>query len=120
VVKKFDANGDGKLQFDEAPSRLQDKYDLLDTNGDGAIDAEEAANPGGGKAGSPNGGIPLSEIITRFDANKDGKLQHAEAPPQMQKRFKILDRNKDGVFDMEEAEYMESMRQRQSRIDVIN
>jgi Ca2+-binding EF-hand superfamily protein len=111
VVKKFDADGDGKLQYEEAPSMLKDKYDILDTNGDGAIDAEEAAHPGEGNSDTPaDEKIPLREVIIRFDTNKDGKLQYDEAPARMQKSFKFIDRNKDGVFDNAEADIIEKIR----------
>ena len=42
-MKRFDANGDGKLQKSEAPERMGRFFDRMDTNSDGAIDAEEAA-----------------------------------------------------------------------------
>jgi hypothetical protein len=40
-LREFDANGDGKIEKDELPERMQGFFDRLDTNGDGVIDAEE-------------------------------------------------------------------------------
>ncbi len=42
LIRRFDANGDGKLQRDEVPERFRGRgFDALDTNGDGVLDAEE-------------------------------------------------------------------------------
>ena len=40
-IQKFDKNGDGKLQKDELPPALQQRFDELDTNHDGALDESE-------------------------------------------------------------------------------
>ncbi len=50
-MARMDANGDGKLQKDELPERMQQMFDQLDTNGDGALDGEEiqAMRRGGGR-----------------------------------------------------------------------
>ncbi len=50
-MARMDANGDGKLQKDELPERMQSMFDRLDTNGDGALDGEEiqAMRRGGGR-----------------------------------------------------------------------
>lgn len=41
MMDRFDENGDGLLQADEAPQRIADRFDELDKNGDGALDAAE-------------------------------------------------------------------------------
>ncbi len=53
-MARMDANGDGKLQKDELPERMQPMFDRLDTNGDGALDGEEiqAMRRGGGRGQS--------------------------------------------------------------------
>ena len=50
-MARMDANGDGKLQKNELPERMQSMFDRLDTNGDGALDGEEiqAMRRGGGR-----------------------------------------------------------------------
>jgi RND family efflux transporter MFP subunit len=40
-MTQFDRDGDGKLSRDEAPERMRDSFNQLDTNGDGFIDAAE-------------------------------------------------------------------------------
>ena len=41
VMQTFDKNGDGKLEKDELPARMQEHFDELDTNHDGALDETE-------------------------------------------------------------------------------
>jgi Ca2+-binding EF-hand superfamily protein len=41
MMSMFDKNGDGKLQKDELPPRLAERFDELDTNHDGALDESE-------------------------------------------------------------------------------
>lgn len=40
-IARFDRNGDGKIDRDEAPEFLRGAFDMLDTNRDGVIDANE-------------------------------------------------------------------------------
>ena len=37
----MDANGDGKIELDEAPERMKERFAMYDTDGDGAIAGEE-------------------------------------------------------------------------------
>jgi Ca2+-binding EF-hand superfamily protein len=41
IVKMLDKNGDGKLQKEELPPFLQDRFEQLDTNHDGVLDESE-------------------------------------------------------------------------------
>jgi hypothetical protein len=61
-LSALDADKDGKISREEAPPRMQDAFDQLDSNGDGAIDAGEFAElrrrmsqmgRGGGPPGPP-------------------------------------------------------------------
>ena len=67
LVQKYDLNGDGVMQRDEAPSRLPDRaFDNLDTDGDGVLSVTEAqplsdrlqskSRGGGGRAGRARDG----------------------------------------------------------------
>jgi Ca2+-binding EF-hand superfamily protein len=40
-IKSADTNGDGKLSKEEAPDRLKDQFDRLDSNSDGQLDQAE-------------------------------------------------------------------------------
>ena len=37
----WDTNGDGRLTVDEMPERLHQRFQHMDTNGDGALDENE-------------------------------------------------------------------------------
>jgi HlyD family secretion protein len=55
-LKRIDKNSDGKVSKDEAPERLQESFDSLDTNKDGFLDAGELSKlrpPSGGAGGGP-------------------------------------------------------------------
>ena len=52
---ELDKNGDGKIQKDEFPERMQRIFDRLDTNGDGVIDKEELEAFGAGRGGDRGG-----------------------------------------------------------------
>ena len=63
-LMSFDKDGDKKISRDEAPDRMKDNFDMMDTNKDGFIDAKEQAEirkrmqqmqqqGGGGPPGGP-------------------------------------------------------------------
>jgi hypothetical protein len=52
--KELDKDGDGKISKDEAPERMQDNFDRIDSNSDGFIDMTEmqkAMGAGRGRGG---------------------------------------------------------------------
>ena len=64
-LKSFDKDGDGKVSREEAPEPMRDRFDSIDSNGDGFLDQadmdamrrrfqEGGGAPGG--AGGPPGG----------------------------------------------------------------
>ena len=46
-MMRWDADGDGRLTRDEAPERMRDRFDRIDTNSDGFIDPDEIEAMGG-------------------------------------------------------------------------
>ena len=40
---QYDKDGDRKVSREEAPERMQQFFDRMDTNGDGQLDAQEIA-----------------------------------------------------------------------------
>ncbi len=52
----------------------------------------------GGAAGAGGRGLLLENLLTRFDANKDGKIEKKEVPENLHRQFDRLDRSKDGVL----------------------
>src|SRR5204862_4561188 len=97
VLKKLDANGDGKVTADEFPRPAP--------RGGGP------GGPGRGRGGSGVGEEPpaapptpddLAATLMAFDKNKDGKLKKAELPERMQGLFERVDENKDGELTLDE------------------
>ncbi|MCP4245734.1 MAG: insulinase family protein [bacterium] len=98
-LAQFDKNADGKLQESEMPERMRTMFGRLDTNGDGAIDAQEAAAMSSGR-----GGRNLWQRIERYDTDKDQKLTRKELPEHFQRMIEHLDTNKDGALDKAEVD----------------
>ena len=46
----------------------------------------------------------LTQLLTRFDSNGDGKISLEEAPERIQNRFSTIDQNQDGTLSKEEIE----------------
>jgi hypothetical protein len=44
----------------------------------------------------------IVDLLMQLDTDRDGGLQPAEAPPRMQQRFSLLDRNQDNKLDRNE------------------
>jgi Ca2+-binding EF-hand superfamily protein len=106
--KFLDANKDGKVSRDEFAKMLT-LFDLLDTNHDGELTQEEmngfsrALNTAQTEAqNQATGGVDVTNLFTKFDKNKDGKLTPDEVTDE--RTFKALDLNKDGVVTRDEAE----------------
>ena len=119
-----DKNGDGKVSKDELPEFLQRMMERFDTNGDGAVDRQEAEaaakqfQQGGGRrpqggdrpsAGGTSDGAarPGGDFVQRLmanDKNGDGKVSKDELPEPMQRMIERVDTNNDGSVDRQEAE----------------
>lgn len=90
MMSMFDKNGDGKLQKDELPPRLADRFDELDTNHDGALDETEMKailpqlmrrlqNAGPPGAASASGGAANQRQLRRLLMQDDTKPEEKKA-----------------------------------------
>lgn len=96
------------------------REDAIDDDGADALAgappsaAMSGAAAGGPRAGEgPGGGraaMDPAAMLTRMDADRDGLLQKAEVPEQMQGFFDQLDANRDGSLDSTELAAMAAMR----------
>jgi Ca2+-binding EF-hand superfamily protein len=108
LTKFLDANKDNKVSRDEF-AKLLTLFDVLDANHDGELSQEElnglfrAINTAQSEAqNQATGGVDVSNLFTKFDKNKDGKLTADEVADE--RMFKALDLNKDGSVTRDEAE----------------
>jgi len=124
MLKKFDKNGDGKLDEDERPSReeMQEFFRSQLGGGQGGRPGGDQGGPGQGRPGageprqgrpSQGGGFgergqggrgssrPPNPVMEALDKNKDGTLSTEELK-NAAKALATLDKNKDGKIDQEE------------------
>lgn len=106
LLRRFDADRDGKVTKDEFMKDVGARFDELDLNNDGRITDEDlppAMRGRGVLTGS--GEVPRRGMGRRIqnlreaDANKDGVITRDEALAAAERRFAGLDRNKDGALD---------------------
>jgi Ca2+-binding EF-hand superfamily protein len=95
VLKNLDKNGDGKLEADEIPPRMQKFISKADTNGDGALSLDEmtAARDDFIKARFAKG-----------DKNGDGSLTEDEVGERKWARISVADTDKSGSVTLPEIE----------------
>ena len=71
-------------------ARMTQMFDRLDANDDDLVDANELANARGGR------------MLTRMDADADGRVTRDEFNIGVDAQFKTLDKNGDGVVTADE------------------
>ncbi len=142
-LKKYDKDKDGKIQQDELPARLSDEFDVLDRNGDGALDRQELEKHAMSMQrrlrpeemtivwifGADREPPTLKEVqkaytfLRKIDKDNDGKISKDEVKAVrkeiIKKRaeliFRDLDKNHDGKISKDECPSM--FRNRGEKID---
>jgi len=111
-------NPDGTQTREEALAQADARFDRMDANKDGKLDASEmmprrkmsmAAGetpppPADGAAPPPPPPAPGGRFMARFDTNGDGVVDRAEFRAQAMQRFDRIDINKDGKIDPAERQ----------------
>ena len=102
----WDANGDGIVTRDEAPEPLKARFDQIDANADGMLEADELRDVGRGRQGGGAAAVSPIARLLQFDANDDGLIGADEVPERMAQMFARFDTNRDGVIDEKELASM--------------
>ena len=97
-MQKLDLNDDGVIERSEAAAhpRLAARFDQLDSNGDGRLDAGERPR-WQGRHGSRGHGVMMHAI--QLDTDGDGRISKVEASnSRLAARFDATDGNRDGYL----------------------
>lgn len=94
----IDQNGDGIVQPDEAAARFEQRFDSFDANGDGAVVKDEymAIHMQMGANGRMPQYSKKEALFAAMDSNKNGKVTKAEFLSAGEKRYKAADSDGDG------------------------
>jgi Ca2+-binding EF-hand superfamily protein len=90
VMQKIDTDHDGSVSLDEAKKAAIAKFDTLDTDKEGTLDANELT------------GILGRNDLIKADKDKDKTLDKAEFLALVEKLFAAADKDKDGTLDAKE------------------
>lgn len=110
LLKVFDANGNGRIEREEADGKLAEAFVRLDTDGDGALDVRDsgmfrnAMESLRSRFGRYGAGAGYAELLRKSDENEDGRLQIGELSSGLRKAIGPgADADRDGAIS--EAEF---------------
>lgn len=117
LLRRFDANKDGKVTKDEFLAKVKERFAEMDLNNDGKITDDDlppmmrgrnvlAGGDAGGMGGGMGRGGPGMGWLRGADANKDGVITLEEAQAAAAKQFDQFDRTKDGAVDKADFDAM--------------
>jgi Ca2+-binding EF-hand superfamily protein len=104
-----DVNGDGVISASEFEDAAKTRFQRMDENHDGVIDAGELATLKARMAERANagrGGGGRGDQLAEMDADGDGQITQDEALAASKALFEKLDTNHDGVLDATEQDAM--------------
>ena len=98
--KAMDANGDGKVSFEEHVAASKRMFDTMDANHDGRVTAAEmeaAHEKVTGRKARP-GEMTAAQKIRAIDPNNDGVATAGEHEAGSKRLFEVMDLNRDGFL----------------------
>lgn len=98
MMKTMDSNGDGAISADEHAAGAKAMFDRMDANKDGTVTAEEMENA------HPHGNKKMSapDKIKAIDTNGDGQLSAAEHAAGSAAMFEKMDTDHNGSISAAE------------------
>jgi hypothetical protein len=108
LLKQMDANGDNRISLSEYIAEVHVRFDKLDTNRDGVIDAAELySTPEPRRAGRMRSGsmsVSPTMKLGQADQNSDGQISRAENDSDAEAHFAAMDTDRDGVLTENELD----------------
>lgn len=97
ALERADLDGDGVITRGEIRDHRNRQFDRFDRNHDGYLSAGDLP-----RRARRGGGDRLEAVIADFDANRDGRLSHAEFVEGPTRAFNRADRDRDNRVNPQE------------------
>jgi hypothetical protein len=94
MFERLDADHDGQVTRTEYKAWVDGRFDKLDTNGDGSVDADEIA---GSPATAERVNRRAEGFVKRYDASGTGKVTRADFEAKEMQRFERIGGGADSV-----------------------
>jgi hypothetical protein len=98
MMHKIDSDGDGKVSKDEWQAYQEKLFTMMDADRSGALETQEFMHPKQDVASFATGGfanaLSTQDMLTKLDADHDGKVSRAEFLAYQSKVFDMMDTGK--------------------------